>query len=56
MKNLIKEPDITYKDCEETELRVKSICTHIIYTVSKDRCKPAKNITLGLDVNSLTNY
>lgn len=56
MLNLINGPDISNKNSiENSVLKIKSICSNIIYIVSKGRCKPPKNIALGLAMKSLTN-
>ncbi|XP_044590474.1 uncharacterized protein LOC123269040 [Cotesia glomerata] len=55
IQNLITGPDIANADSNETTVKITSICSDIIYAVSKGRCKPNKNLTLGLAVKSLTN-
>lgn len=55
MCNLIQGPDTRRKNCDDDFIRIKSICHDIIYTVSKGRIKPAKHLTLGLALKSLTS-
>lgn len=53
MQNLIDGPEVSSK--ETTTVKITSICSDIIYAITKGRCKPAKNLTLGLAMKSLTN-
>lgn len=55
MKNLILGPNVQEEDSSQTTTNVTSICSDIIYAVTKGRCKPAKNLTLGLTIKSVTN-
>lgn len=47
MQNLIARPDMTIRDLNKTMVKITSICSDIIYAVSKGRCKPEKNVTLS---------
>lgn len=55
MMNLVRGPDTSNKKSHEIVIQVTSICSDIIYAVTRGRCKPAKKLTLGLAVKSLTN-
>lgn len=53
--NLIQGPDTRRKNCDEDYIRIKSLYSDIIYTITKGRIKPSKHLTLGLTIKSLTN-
>lgn len=55
MCNLIKGPQFFDKNSTQATTQVISICSDIIYAVTKGACKPAKNLTLGLAIKSITN-
>ncbi|KAG5887454.1 hypothetical protein JTB14_017310 [Gonioctena quinquepunctata] len=55
IQNLVSGPNFCEKNADSTTTKIKSICGDIIYAVTKGRCKPAKNLTLGLAMKSLTN-
>ncbi|KAG5862641.1 hypothetical protein JTB14_004270 [Gonioctena quinquepunctata] len=55
IQNLVFGPNFCEKNVDSTTTKIKSICSDIIYAVTKGRCKPAKNLTLGLAMKSSTN-
>lgn len=55
MQNLIVGPNAKEINNNEIMTKITSICSDIVYAVTKGRCKPAKNLTLGLAMKSLTN-
>lgn len=55
MQNLIQGPNVTDENSDKLKVKRTSLCSDIIYAVTKGRCKPAKNLTLGLAIKSLTN-
>lgn len=55
VQNLVHGPNVREKNDHLTTTKITSICSDIIYVVTKGRCKPAKNLTLGLAMKSLTN-
>lgn len=40
----------------QTNLKVTSSCSDFFYEITKGRCKPAKNVTLGLAVKFATSH
>lgn len=55
VQNLVHGPNVREKNDHSTTTKITSICSDIIYAVTKGRSKPAKNLTLGLAMKSLTN-
>ncbi|XP_017464625.1 PREDICTED: uncharacterized protein LOC108358017 [Rhagoletis zephyria] len=55
MCNLIKGPHFSEKNSTQATTQVISICSDIIYAVTKGACKPAKNLTLGLALKAIKN-
>ncbi|XP_077276997.1 uncharacterized protein LOC143905452 [Temnothorax americanus] len=55
MRHLIVGPDISSDDSNQTTVKIKSLCSDIIYMITKGRVKPDKNLNLGLALKSLTN-
>ncbi|KAK0173987.1 hypothetical protein PV328_007112 [Microctonus aethiopoides] len=55
MQNLILGPNAQEINNNQTMTKITSICSDIIYAVMRGKCKPAKNLTLGLAMKSLTN-
>lgn len=55
MQNIIQGPNISEEDNNQLAVKISSICSDIIYAVTRGRSKPAKNLTLGLAIKSLTN-
>ena len=51
MRDLIQGPDIRRKN---SDTKIKSLCSNIVYIISKGRVKPGKHVWLGLVVKSLT--
>lgn len=40
--NLVQGPDICHKNSSEDLVKIKSVCSDLIYIVSKGRVKPVK--------------
>ncbi|CAD6229692.1 GSCOCG00012125001-RA-CDS [Cotesia congregata] len=55
IRNLVYGPNLSEENADLTTTKITSICSDIIYAVTKGRCKPSKNVTLGLAMKSLTN-
>lgn len=55
IQNLVQGPNISDDNSDKYNVKITSICSDIIYAVTKGRCKPAKNLNLGLAIKSLTN-
>ncbi|XP_044576907.1 uncharacterized protein LOC123260042 [Cotesia glomerata] len=55
IRNLVCGPNFCEENADLTTPKITSICSDIIYAVTKGKCKPAKNLTLGLAMKSLTN-
>lgn len=55
MCNLVQGPDIRRKISEDDNVKIKSLCSDIIYIITKGRIKPAKHLALGLAVKSITS-
>ena len=55
MCNLVQGPDTRWKDSVDDFIKIKSLCSDIIYIITKGRIKPAKHLTLGLAMKSLTS-
>lgn len=55
MRDLIRGPNYSDDDSGQLKVKTTSICSDIIYAVTRGACKPAKNLALGLTVKSLTN-
>lgn len=55
IRNLVHGPNVCEENTDSTTTKITSICSDIIYAVTKGRCKPAKNLTLGIAMKSLTN-
>lgn len=53
--NLIKGPDAMRKKSDEEVTKIKSLCSDIIYIITKGRIRPSKHLALGLAVKSLTS-
>lgn len=54
MRDLIQGSSISDED-DYLAVKISSICSDIIYGVTRGRCKPAKSLTFGLEMKSLTN-
>lgn len=54
--NLVYRPNVYEENADSTTPKITSICSDIIYAVTKGRCKPGKNLTLGLAMKYLSNY
>ncbi|KAG5879756.1 hypothetical protein JTB14_027042 [Gonioctena quinquepunctata] len=54
-ESLDDRPHFSEKNSTQATTQVISICSDIIYAVTKGACKPAKNVTLGLALKSITN-
>lgn len=52
--DLVQGPDIRRKNSSEDLVKIKSICSDLIYIVSKGRVKPSKHLALGLTMKSMT--
>ncbi|CAG4981938.1 unnamed protein product [Colias eurytheme] len=56
MQNLIEGPHTPTSELKkEASIKIKSICSDVMYAIHKGRCKPSKHLTLGLAIKSLTN-
>ncbi|KAF9413714.1 hypothetical protein HW555_008160, partial [Spodoptera exigua] len=55
MRNVIQGPNISDENSDKLKVKITSICSDIIYAVTRGTCKPAKSLTLGLAMKSLTN-
>ncbi|CAH2109149.1 unnamed protein product [Euphydryas editha] len=55
MCNLIQGPDIRRKNSDEDFIKIKSLCSDIIYITTKGRVKPSKHLKLALAMKSLTS-
>lgn len=53
--DLVQGPDIRRKNSNEDLVKIKSVCSDLIYIVSKGRVKPSKHLTLGLAMKSITS-
>jgi len=47
--DLVQGPDIRRKNSSDDLVKIKSVCSDLIYIVSKGRVKPSKHLTLGVD-------
>lgn len=55
MRNLIQGPNASDDNSDKMKVKITSICSDIIYTVTRGTRKPAKSLTLEFAVKSLTN-
>lgn len=57
IRNIVQGPNVYEENGTSTMTRITSIiiCSDIIYATTRGRCKPPKNLTLGLAMKSLTN-
>lgn len=55
MCNLIQGPDARRKNSDEDLVKIKSLCSDIIFIISKGRIRPSKHLTLGMALKSLTS-
>lgn len=53
--DLVQGPDIRRKNSDDDLVKIKSVCSDLIYIVSKGRIKPSKHLTLGLSMKSMTS-
>ena len=55
MCNFIQGPDIRRKKSDEGLIKIKSLCSDIIYITIKGRVNPSKHLKLALAMKSLTS-
>ncbi|XP_074109123.1 uncharacterized protein LOC141533919 isoform X2 [Cotesia typhae] len=55
IRNLVQGPNVYEDNGNSTMTKITAICSDIIYAATRGRCKPPKNLTLGLAMKSLTN-
>lgn len=55
MRDLVQGPDIRRKNSADDLVKIKSVCSDLIYIVSKGRVKPSKHLTLGMSMKSMTS-
>ncbi|CAG4994332.1 unnamed protein product [Parnassius apollo] len=53
--DLVQGPDTRRKNSGDDLVKIKSVCSDLIYIVSKGRVKPSKHLTLGLSMKSMTS-
>jgi len=53
--DLVQGPDIRRKNSSDDLVKIKSVCSDLIYIVSKGRVKPLKHLTLGVSMKSMTS-
>lgn len=55
MCDLVQGPDTRRKNSSDDLVKIKSVCSDLIYIVSKGRVKPSKHLKLGLSMKSMTS-
>lgn len=53
--NLVQGPSYQRKNSDFDYTKIYSLCSDIMYLITKGRVKPAKQLTLGLAIKSLTS-
>ncbi|CAH1099504.1 unnamed protein product [Psylliodes chrysocephalus] len=53
--NLIHGPDLRRQQSDDDLFRINSICSDIIYAITKGRIKPSKHLSLGLAIKSTSS-
>lgn len=53
--DLVQGPDTRRKNSDDDLVKIKSVCSDLIYIVTKGRVKPSKHLTLGLSMKSMTS-
>lgn len=54
ISDLIEGPDAC-EESSEDKIKIKSLCSDIIFMITKGKIKPSKHLTLGLAMKSLTS-
>lgn len=53
--DLVQGPDTRRQNSGDDLVKIKSVCSDLIYIISKGRVKPPKHLTLGLAMKSMTS-
>lgn len=53
--DLVQGPDTRRQNSSDDLMKIKSVCSDLIYIISKGRVKPSKHLTLGLAMKSMTS-
>lgn len=55
ISDLVCGPDPRRQNSSEDILKIRSICSDLIFVINKGKIRPSKHLTLGLAVKSITN-